>query len=82
MALEWRSNPPRPGDDSVVDMLRAGLLPLYHIFLADYENRLREYGQLDLARGCREWRRELGQNNNANGFPIPDQSIRGQASRE
>lgn len=58
-ALEWRFDPPRPGDGTVVDMLRQGLLPLYCIFLADYEQRLLHYGESDLARACREWRERL-----------------------
>lgn len=57
--LEWRFDPPRPGDHSVVEILREGLLPLYRIFLADYEQRLREYGESDLARAYHDWQERL-----------------------
>ena len=58
-ALKWRFNPPAPGNDAVVDALRQGLLPLYRIFLADYELRLRDYGELELAQACSKWRERL-----------------------
>ena len=57
--LEWRFDPPGPGDPSVVEALRQGLLPLYRILLADYEQRLREYGEPDLAQAYHEWRQQL-----------------------
>ena len=58
-ALEWRTIPPDPEDHSIVDALRNGLLPLYWQFLEDYERRLREYGELDLARAYSQWRQRL-----------------------
>ena len=58
-ALEWRFEPPGPGGPSVVELLREGLLPLYQIFLADYEQRLREYGERDLAQAFSDWRARL-----------------------
>jgi hypothetical protein len=70
-ALVWRSNPPNPGEDAVVEALRQGLLPLYRVFLADYEQRLRDYREFDLARRYREWRQKLDQNDETRGFPIP-----------
>lgn len=57
--LEWRFEPPVPGDRSVVELLHNGVLPLYRMFLADYERRLREYGELELAQAYREWRERL-----------------------
>jgi predicted nucleotidyltransferase len=58
-ALEWRFDPPGPGNDAVVEILREGLLPLYRIFLTDYEQRLREYGEPKLAQAYREWQHRL-----------------------
>ncbi len=58
-ALEWRSNPPQPGDPTTVSVLEEGLLPLYLVFLDDYEARLRSYGRADLAEQFREWKRNL-----------------------
>lgn len=57
--FEWRYDPPLPGDRAVVDLLQKGVLPLYRTFLADYERRLREYGEPDLAQAYREWRGRL-----------------------
>ena len=57
--LEWRFEPPVPGDPAVVELLRNGVLPLYRMFLADYERRLREYGEPKLAQVFREWRERL-----------------------
>lgn len=58
-SFEWRFEPPDPGDRAVVELLRSGVLPLYRMFLADYERRLREYGEPQLARAYREWRERL-----------------------
>lgn len=57
--LEWRFEPPDPGNRAVVELLRNGVLPLYRMFLADYERRLREYGEPELAQVYREWRERL-----------------------
>jgi len=57
--LVWRFEPPDPGDRAVVELLRSGVLPLYRMFLADYERRLREYGEPQLAQAYREWRERL-----------------------
>lgn len=53
--LEWRFAPPDPGDRAVVELLRNGVLHLYRMFLADYERRLREYGEPQLAQAYRQW---------------------------
>ena len=58
-ALEWRMSPPDPEDSSIVKTLREGLLPLYRVFLEDYERRLHEYGEPDLAQAFSEWRHRL-----------------------
>jgi len=58
--LEWRFEPPHSGDLAVVELLRNGVLPLYRMFLADYERRLLEYGEPELAQSFREWRQRLG----------------------
>jgi predicted nucleotidyltransferase len=57
--LEWRFEPPHPDDRAVVELLRNGVLPLYRMFLADYERRLHEYGEPELAQVYREWRERL-----------------------
>lgn len=57
--LAWRFEPPVPGDRAVVELLRNGVLPLYRMFLADYDQRLREYGEPELAQAYREWRERL-----------------------
>lgn len=58
-ALAWREAPPDPGDGAIAEALRKGLLPLYRVFLEDYEQRLRGYGELDLAQAYCEWRQQL-----------------------
>lgn len=57
--FQWRYDPPDPGDRAVVELLRNGVLPLYRMFLADYEQRLRDYGELELAKAYREWQHRL-----------------------
>lgn len=57
--LEWRFAPPYPGDPAVVDRLRAGLLPLYTLFVNDYESRLLAYRELQMAQAYRDWRERL-----------------------
>jgi hypothetical protein len=58
-AFKWRDEPPDPSDDTVVEIVEKGLLPLYRLFINDYEGRLREYGEVDLARAFQEWRQRL-----------------------
>lgn len=58
--FEWRYEPPQPGDPAVLDCVRKGLLPLYRLFAGDYETRLREYGEAELAQGFSDWRGRLG----------------------
>ncbi len=58
-ALGWRSNPPQSGDPDTANVLEEGLLPLYLVFLDDYEERLRGYGRTDLVEQFREWKRNL-----------------------
>jgi hypothetical protein len=57
--LTWREEPPDPSDPVVLDSLEKGLLPLYRLFLDEYAVRLRQYGELDLARAFEEWRQRL-----------------------
>ena len=57
--FEWRATPPSAGDRTVVEMLEKGILPLYRIFLADYERHLHDYGAVELARAFRAWRERL-----------------------
>ena len=57
--MEWRQAPPEPGDPATLKVLEEGLLPLYRVFLDDYEPRLRDYGRADLAEDFRVWREEL-----------------------
>lgn len=58
-ALEWRFEPPAPGDRTVAQLLRDGVLPLFRMFLADYEIRLREYGEPELTQAYCDWREQL-----------------------
>ncbi|HUF82864.1 MAG TPA: hypothetical protein VMN03_17140 [Burkholderiales bacterium] len=57
--FEWRYDPPDPGNRAIVELLRNGVLPLYRMFLVDYERRLHAYGEIELARMYREWRERL-----------------------
>lgn len=59
-AYEWRMCPPAPGHASVVQAIQNGLRPLYRAFIDDYEQRLRGYGELQLAQAYGEWRRRVG----------------------
>jgi hypothetical protein len=56
-ALDWRCAPPR--DRNFVGLIEAGLLPLYRMFLDEYEPRVDSYGRLDLVSALRTWRKEL-----------------------
>jgi hypothetical protein len=58
-AFMWRSQPYRAGDPGVVRLVAEGLLPLYRLFIDDYEPRLRSYGEAALADGFAEWRERL-----------------------
>ncbi|MBI2316857.1 MAG: hypothetical protein HYY28_09705 [Betaproteobacteria bacterium] len=57
--FEWRYEPPRSGDPAVLECVQAGLLPLYRIFVDDYEARLRPWGEAALARSFADWRARL-----------------------
>ena len=59
MALEWRDVPPEPGDTATLKVIKDGLLPIYRVFLDDYEPRLRGYDRPDLAEQFRVWRQQL-----------------------
>lgn len=59
LALKWRNVGPRPSDESAIAVIAAGVLPLYHEYLLDYERRLREYERPDLAESFQEWRQKL-----------------------
>ena len=58
-ALEWRDAPPEPGDTATRKVIKDGLLPIYRVFLDDYEPRLRGYDRPDLAEHFRVWRQQL-----------------------
>lgn len=58
-AYDWRMNPPAPGDAAVVQALQRGLRPLYRIFIRDYEQRLREFGESELASVYADWLKRL-----------------------
>ncbi len=58
-AYEWRSAPYRQDDPRVQEVARAGLLPLYRLFIDDYTPRLQACGETALAQGMREWRSRL-----------------------
>jgi predicted nucleotidyltransferase len=55
----WREEPPDPSDPAVVDSLEKGLLPLYRLFLDEYAERLRQYGELELGHAFEQWRQRL-----------------------
>ena len=57
--MEWRQAPPEPGDPATQKVLEEGLIPIYRVFLDDYEPRLRDYGRADLAEDFRGWRERL-----------------------
>jgi hypothetical protein len=58
-ALEWRGAPPEPGDPATQQVIEDGLLPIYRVFIDDYEPRLRAYSRPDLAERFRAWREQL-----------------------
>jgi len=59
LALRWRDAGPDPSDKGAISAIAAGVLPLYHEFLSDYEPRLREFARPDLAESFCEWRQRL-----------------------
>lgn len=58
-AFAWRFEPPEAGSRDVIKLLHDGLLPLYRIFLKDYQQRLNEYHETELAHAYGEWQRQL-----------------------
>ena len=59
LAFAWRTEPYDPADPAVTRAVGEGLVPLYRLFVEDYEPRLRGYGEPALADGFTEWRRRL-----------------------
>jgi len=57
-ALAWRTAEPIDNRDSAA-LLRAYLVPLYLHYIDDHIGRLESTGEVELARGFREWRRRL-----------------------
>lgn len=55
--FEWRYEPPRLDDPAVLKCVQGGLLPLYRLFVGDYEARLRTYGEAELAQAFSDWSR-------------------------
>lgn len=58
-ALAWRTAAPQRREPGVAELLRNGILPLYRVFVGEYEKRLRAYGERELAQAYRQWRRAL-----------------------
>ena len=58
-AFRWRDDPPDPHDPTAITLVEAGLIPLYHAFLDDHEQRLAAYGETDRAERLASWRRTL-----------------------
>lgn len=56
---QWRSTPYAPDDPAVQQAVERGLLPIYGLFIEDYEGRLREYGDQGLADGFGTWHQRL-----------------------
>ena len=54
----WRTDPPSD-EASVVELLRAELVPLYLEYVEDHVPRLEAMGRDDLAAAFEEWRRQL-----------------------
>lgn len=59
LALKWRNTGLERSDTDAMKAIAAGALPLYHEFLSDHENRLREYERPDLAEAFGKWRQRL-----------------------
>ena len=59
IGFTWREEPPDPSDPTVLDSLEKGLLPLYRLFLDEYAERLRQYGELELGHAFEQWRQRL-----------------------
>jgi hypothetical protein len=57
-ALTWRTDPPSD-EATVVELLRAELVPLYLEYVEDHWQRLEAMGRNDLADAFAEWRRQL-----------------------
>jgi hypothetical protein len=57
-ALRWRTDAPSD-QATVVELLRAELVPLYLEYVDDHAPRLEAMGRGDLARAFEEWRRQL-----------------------
>jgi predicted nucleotidyltransferase len=58
-ALEWRDEPAKLADPSAAAMIRAGLRPLYRLFVEDYVQRLHKHDAPGLAQRFREWSRAI-----------------------
>ena len=59
MALDWRNVEDLRADQSVIQAIAAGALPLYQSFVSDHEQRMREYERHDLAEAFRKWQEKL-----------------------
>lgn len=57
--FEWRYEPPDPSDPAVLECVQSGLLPLYRLFVDDYESRLSALGEAELAQAFGDWRGRL-----------------------
>ncbi len=60
-ALRWREAAPAPDDAAAVALVGAGIRPLYRRFVEDHEQRMRDYGEAELARRLAAWRTALGE---------------------
>ena len=54
-SLQWRYTPPPPGDHGLVAVLQRGIRPLYCAFIEDYQTRLSDYGEVELAHLYGDW---------------------------
>ena len=59
LALEWRNADRVDSDALAMQVIAAGVVPLYQEFLLDHESRLREYERPDLAEAFSKWRQRL-----------------------
>jgi hypothetical protein len=54
-ALRWRETPPDHDGAEAVRLVAAGIRPLYRCFVGDYQQRLQDYGEPDLAERYAAW---------------------------
>lgn len=59
LALGWRNAEEFRADQSVVQAIAAGVLPLYRAFVSDHMQRMHDYGRPDLVEAFQRWQQRL-----------------------